>query len=158
MGFFDNDQILLLSALRNDIAFGLEKLALDDKRLTAEEALENSEVNYRQLFKSNPQAMWVYDRETLRFLAVNDAAMRKYAYTTAQFADMTIRDIRPVEEAERLVESLAHKPVGLDDAGFWIHRDASGREFRVHVYSHTLEWAGRPAELVLPVEDTGHGA
>ena len=151
-GFFDADQVLLLRSLRNDIAFGLEKLELDTKRLSAEEALERSERNYRQLFESNPQPMWVYDRETLRFLAVNDAAMRKYGFSAEQFADMSIRDIRPAAEVERLVESLEHKPDGLDDAGFWTHRDASGREFTVQIHSHTLEWAGRPAELVLPSE------
>lgn len=151
-GYFDADQGLLLSSLRNDIAYGLEKLALDAKRLSAEEALEHSERNYRQLFESNPQPMWVYDRETLRFLAVNSAAMRKYGFTAEQFADMSIRDIRPAEDVERLIESLAHKPGGLDDAGFWTHRDASGREFTVQIHSHTLEWAGRPAELVLPTE------
>lgn|GEM_PF-2694433 len=151
-GFFDADQVLLLRSLRNDIAYGLEKLTLDAKRLSAEEALERSERNYRQLFEANPQPMWVYDRENLRFLAVNDAALRKYGYSAEQFADMSIRDIRPEEEVERLLASLAHKPDGLDDAGFWTHRDASGREFTVQIHSHTLEWAGRPAELVLPSE------
>jgi PAS domain S-box-containing protein len=42
-----------------------------------EEALRKSEAQYRLLFESNPQAMWVYDVETLRFLAVNDAAVRR---------------------------------------------------------------------------------
>ena len=151
-GFFDQDQLLLLHSLRNDIAFGLEKLALDLKRLTAEEALERSEHNYRQLFESNPEPMWVYDRETLRFLAVNDAAVNKYGFTAEQFSRMSIRDVRPAEDVTRLVDSLAHKPEGLDDAGFWTHVDASGREFPVHIHTHTLEWAGRPAELVIPAE------
>ncbi|HLM24138.1 MAG TPA: PAS domain-containing protein, partial [Pyrinomonadaceae bacterium] len=35
-----------------------------------EEALRKSEAQYRLLFESNPQAMWVYDLATLRFLAV----------------------------------------------------------------------------------------
>ena len=40
--------------------------------------------------------MWVFDRETHRFLAVNDAAIQKYGYSPAEF-DMTIDDIRPPE-------------------------------------------------------------
>ena len=37
-----------------------------------------SEEQYRLLFESNPHAMWVYDLQTLRFLAVNDAAVEQY--------------------------------------------------------------------------------
>ena len=151
-GFFGQDELLVLHTLRNDIAFGLEKLVLDQKRFVAEEALEHSEHNYRQLFESNPQPMWVYDRATLRFLAVNDAAVTKYGFTAEQFAEMSIRDVRPAEDVARLVDSLAHKPVGLDDAGFWTHRDAAGREFPVHIHSHSLQWAGHTAELVIPSE------
>jgi len=36
-----------------------------------------SAFDYRSLFHNNPQPMWVFDRETLRFLAVNDAAIRE---------------------------------------------------------------------------------
>src|SRR6185503_10513356 len=35
-----------------------------------------AEERYRHLFDSNPQPVWVSDRETLAFLAVNDAATR----------------------------------------------------------------------------------
>ena len=35
---------------------------------------ENKEW-YRALFEDNPHPMWVYDPETLAFLAVNDAAV-----------------------------------------------------------------------------------
>src|SRR5207247_3760064 len=47
-------------------------MAIDRKR--GEERLRDSENRYRLLFESNPEAMWVYDVETLRFLAVNEAA------------------------------------------------------------------------------------
>ena len=38
--------------------------------------IQESEEQYRLLFDSNPHPMWVYERETLAFLAVNDAAVR----------------------------------------------------------------------------------
>ena len=37
-------------------------------------------TEYRLLFDSNPHPMWVFDSETLAFLAVNDAAVRLYGY------------------------------------------------------------------------------
>jgi hypothetical protein len=40
-------------------------------RLTKEQKALVSERNYRQLFESHPQPMWLYDLHTLRFLKVN---------------------------------------------------------------------------------------
>ena len=52
--------------------------AVDHVRL--HRSLERSEERYRMLFESNPLAMWVYDIQTLGFLAVNEAAVRRYGY------------------------------------------------------------------------------
>ncbi|MBE0436231.1 MAG: PAS domain-containing protein, partial [Methylomicrobium sp.] len=47
----------------------------------AENALRDSEARYRQLFAANPLPMWVYDLDSLAFLAVNDAAVIQYGYS-----------------------------------------------------------------------------
>ena len=67
--------------------------AIETARLVR--SLERSEERYRLLFEANPLPMWVYDAETLRFLAVNEAAVRHYGYTRSEFLAMTITDIRP---------------------------------------------------------------
>ena len=51
-----------------------EAAALSELR-AAHATLQESERRYRILFESNPRPMWVYDLATLRFLAVNDAAI-----------------------------------------------------------------------------------
>ena len=52
--------------------------------LEAREAdLRRSEQRHRLLFQQNPLPLWVYDVETLRFLEVNDAAVRHYGYSRA---------------------------------------------------------------------------
>ncbi len=78
-----------------------------------EEALRKSEAQYRLLFESNPQPMWVYDLTTFRFLAVNDAAVRHYGYSRAEFLDMTIKDIRPPEDVKLLENYLTSDSAGL---------------------------------------------
>jgi PAS domain-containing protein len=60
----------------------------------------------RLLFDSNPQPMWVYDMESLAFLAVNQAAVRQYGYTAEEFLGMTLRDIRPPEDVPALLEEV----------------------------------------------------
>jgi PAS domain S-box-containing protein len=107
------------------------------------------ESGYRRLFEANPHPMWVYDRDTLGFLAVNEAAVRKYGYTRQEFLDMTIADIRPPEDVDRLRANVARVRSGLDEAGLWRHRTKDGAVLDVEIVSHALEWEGRRAELVL---------
>ncbi len=103
-----------------------------------EEALRKSEAQYRLLFESNPQAMWVYDLTTLRFLAVNDAAVRHYGYSRAEFLDMTIRDIRPPEDVKLLENFLASETPALDHAGEWRHRKQDGTIINVDITANRL--------------------
>ncbi|HWR72643.1 MAG TPA: GAF domain-containing protein, partial [Nitrospirota bacterium] len=104
---------------------------------------------YRLLFENNPLPLWVYDRETLAFLAVNDAAVRKYGYSREEFLAMTIADIRPREDVPLLLENIAKITEGLDEAGVWRHRRKDGSIINVEIVSHTLIFEGRKAELVL---------
>jgi PAS domain S-box-containing protein len=118
-------------------------------RKHAEEEVRQSEQRYRLLFDSNPQPMWVFDLETLRFLEVNEAAVHHYGYSREEFLSMTIKDIRPPEDIPALVQTLAAPVAGLNRAGEWKHRKKDGSIIAVEVTSHQLTFAGRRAELVL---------
>jgi PAS domain S-box-containing protein len=109
-----------------------------------------SEELYRQLFEHNPQPMWVYDLETLRFLTVNRAAVDTYGYAFADFLRMTIKDIRPAEDVPRLLDDVAAKDrADFARAGLWRHRRRDGSLLWVEIFSHYLTYGGRPARLVL---------
>jgi PAS domain S-box-containing protein len=114
----------------------------------AELALKDSEQRYRHLFKSNPHPMWVYDLETLRFLTVNDAAVAAYGYSREEFLSMTIKDIRPMEDVEPLLEAV-HDDRGVHTPVPWRHRLRDGRLIFVEISSHTLDYGGRRARMVL---------
>ncbi len=118
-------------------------------RERAEQALSASEANYRILFENNPRPMWVYDAETLAFLAVNDAAIAQYGYPRDEFLRMTIKDIRPSEDVDHLVENLAATPKRLEQTGSWRHQKKDGTVMDVEIASHELPFVGRPARLVL---------
>lgn len=115
----------------------------------AQQALAQSERRYRTLFECHPRPMWVYDLETLRFLAVNQAAITHYGYSEEEFLAMTIADIRPPEDIPRLMSAIPRSQAGYDYAGVWRHLTREGREIFVEITSHTLEFANRPAEVVL---------
>ena len=121
---------------------------------SANAALSESERRYRLLFESNPQPMWVYDRETLRFMAVNDSAVAHYGYSREEFLERRIQDIRPEEDVPQLLTTLARREPGLRYTGVWRHRTRDGSLIRVEITSHDVEFAGRPAVLVLAKDVT----
>jgi PAS domain S-box-containing protein len=105
-------------------------------------------------FAKNPHAMWVFDRETLAFLEVNDAAIQKYGYSRAEFLALTIADIRPPEDVPELLMKTRTRgaATGLEVR----HRTRHGAIVPVSITSWQLTFRGRPAELVLARwEDAG---
>ena len=112
-------------------------------------SLIESESRHRKLFENNPLVMWVYDLESLRFVAVNEAAILHYGYSREEFLAMTIRDIRPPEDVPKLIENVNAVTTGLDNAGQWRHIAKDGRILYVDITSHTLMYGDRKCELVL---------
>jgi two-component system, cell cycle sensor histidine kinase and response regulator CckA len=114
------------------------------------QSLAVSEERYRLLFDANPLPMWVYDAETLRFLAVNEAAVRAYGYTRAEFLDMTITEIRPPEDVQALLADLRDRGgPGSPIPGTWRHRAKDGTVIDVEITAGRVRFEGRPAALVL---------
>lgn len=137
------------------LIFGLLRQSLQKER-SAQEALlqkqkqiEQGERHYRLLFENNPLPMWIYDSETLRFLSVNDTAIAAYGYSRDEFLNMTLLDIRPVEEHAKLLHNLQQSHEVIQSSGPWLHRKKNGQVIAVEIFSHAIEYAGRPARLVL---------
>jgi len=117
--------------------------------------LRQSEQNYRQLFEANPQPMWVFDLQTLHFLAVNDAAVAHYGYRRDEFLAMTIADIRPSEDVPKLLETIAQtQDMDLKHGDQWHHRKKDGTLINVEISTHQLDFHGRRAKLVLALDVT----
>ena len=125
-----------------------------------ETALRESEATYRQLFDSHPQPIWVFDLETLGFLAVNDAAIAQYGYSRSEFLGMTIADIRPPDELKRVKVQLDDPGTGMRSYGAWTHQRKDGSVVLAKTSSHALTYRQRPARLVLArdVTDRVHAA
>ncbi len=120
----------------------------------AEEALRTSREEYRLLFEANPQPMWVYDLETLAFLAVNPAAVRVYGYSVQEFLAMTLADIRPAEDAPALAASVGAPRVGTRTDGPWRHVRRDGTGLWVEIAAGALDFGGRPARLITALDVT----
>ena len=92
---------------------------------------------YRMLFETSPLPMWVVDDETLGFLAVNDAAVRLYGYSHAEFLAMKADNFLP------------HSRPGSVFRGAFRHARKDGKPLDVDAVGHLVGWRGRPARLVV---------
>ncbi|HML97196.1 MAG TPA: PAS domain S-box protein [Tepidiformaceae bacterium] len=100
------------------------------------------------LFEASPRPMWVFDAETLRFLAVNQAALDLYGYTREEFLRLTPRHIRPPEDRARFDAHMATvDPIGVDHSR-WRHVKKDGSLLSVEVSGQNIIYDGRPARLV----------
>jgi PAS domain S-box-containing protein len=119
------------------------------ERQSAEAALQKQNEEYRILFESNPCPMYVCAEDTVQFLAVNEAAVRHYGYSREEFLGMTVLDIRPTEDVPVLLSYLAENSQRSDQAGAWKHRKKDGSLIDVEVNWQRLDFAGRPAYMVM---------
>ena len=118
--------------------------------------LHTDEEGFRTLFALHPHPMWVFALDDLRFLEVNEAAMRRYGYSRAEFLAMRITDIRPEADVSRLVELLEttrNAPAAAKVAQSR-HRRKDGTLIDVEVRVHELRFDGRAAMLVVAQDIT----
>ena len=105
------------------------------------------------VFQANPKPMWVYDSATLRFLDVNDAAVRFYGYSRDAFLALSVLDIRPPEERDRMISAVRDR-TDLDDAAVWRHRKADGSSVDVITDGRAVTFDGREAVIVVALDRT----
>lgn len=144
-----------LARQRTQAAAANERLRLDIvERERVEAQLRDTETGFRYLFDKNPNPMWVYDRENLAILEVNDAAVAHYGYSHVEFRKMQITDLRPSEDVPRLMSHISNLPDGLRKSGEWRHITKEGRIIDVDIASYYLEFKQRPAALVVARDTT----
>ncbi|MEN5040885.1 EAL domain-containing protein [Stenotrophomonas sp. TWI1149] len=120
------------------------------ERVDALARVQQAERQFRLLFDRNPAPFWVFDPDTLRFLEVNEAAVRQYGYSRDEFLSMSILDIRPREGWEEIRGAIAQARIGdVQDAQVRLHQRKDGSVFEVRAHLARLDFDGRQACLVL---------
>ena len=121
----------------------------DPEAPSAADTQVSTDERYRPLFTLSPQPAWVYDADTLRFLEVNEAALRAYGWGQTEVLGMTIRDICPPSELCRLDAQLTETPRQGMHTVASVHRTKAGQPRHVQINSYPLQFEGRPARMVL---------
>ncbi|HTH61969.1 MAG TPA: EAL domain-containing protein [Paraburkholderia sp.] len=145
---------VLIVAVLVDVALCVYSIYVRDGAVRRKlRRLKMREERLLAVFDAHPVPMYVVDRETMRFLAVNAAAVRQYGYDEDKFLALTLRDIRPQEDIGRFEQYMQRlEPVsqqGRTMAGVWRHQRSDGSVLRVDISHHSLTFLGRPAIFVL---------
>jgi diguanylate cyclase (GGDEF)-like protein/PAS domain S-box-containing protein len=103
------------------------------------------------LFDSNPLAMWVHDVDTLRILAVNEAAVRQYGWTRTQLLAMSVLDLLPPDDHPAFLEELliGHPAGSGSGPARRHHRTRDGVLLTIEVQTNPVPFAGRRGMLML---------
>lgn len=123
-------------------------------RKLAEQALIDSDKRYTALFETAPVPMWVIDRETGRFLIVNSAATEAYGYSSEELLSMTLLDIRPESEHERLRKELAEAVPGSERKETWLHRRKDGSVFPVNIFARSIQYGDKLLRFIVALDVT----
>ena len=99
------------------------------------------------IIRSMPQPMFIYDVENLRFLEVNDAALRLYGYNRDEFLEMDLTDLYAPEDIQTLIESSNKKAKSNQFTGPWRQKTRSGGSIVVELSKNDVEYNGKQAHL-----------
>ena len=117
---------------------------------------QGSDEAYRLFFDRNPQPMWVWDVETLHFLAANQAAIHHYGYSWDEFLAMKFVDIQAPKDFARFSKDWIKCPTFFDHPEICTCRRRDGTLIEVEIRGHRINWAGSPAHLVAAYDVTAH--
>lgn len=153
----ENELKLLNESLEKKIKERTNDLVLFNKELRTKirahrqalDVMKEQEAGFRLLFAHNPNPMLVCDLNTLEILEINQMAINSYGYTRDEFLKMKITDIRPPEDVPKLLEHLKKERISVQYSGQWRHLKKDGTVFDVEITSHTLEYAGKKAILII---------
>lgn len=107
-----------------------------------------SEDDFRILFSTHPTPMWVYDPETLHFIVMNEAAHGLYGYSVDEIPGMTVLDIRPQTERDRMFAAVRDRS-DLERPERWQHLKANGQIIDVLTYGRQVIFDGKQAILAI---------
>lgn len=120
--------------------------------LQSNKSFTENKNQYKRLFEENPNPMWVYELETLNVMAVNQAALQTYGYTENEFLNLTLLQLRPGSEHEKLLKDVKLESPTYSNSGTWLHMRKNGEIFFVSIFSHRTHFNDKRARLVLALD------
>jgi PAS domain S-box-containing protein len=141
---FTPADVSLAEELARSAGLAVENVGLRDE---ARESARRAQL----VFEAHPQPMWVFDVDTLAFLAVNEAAIHHYGWSREEFLGMTIMDLLAPEDPETTASTSDRTGLRAEVA-LARHRRRDGTVADMEIVSHEFELDGRRVRLVLATD------
>jgi diguanylate cyclase (GGDEF)-like protein/PAS domain S-box-containing protein len=127
-------------------AIGMILIVFEEDLRSVSQATEE----YRLTFDTNPHPLWIYDAETLEFLAVNQAACLTHGYTPEEFAKLKLSDIVDKSEMKQVLRQVALSAPTPNRESRHIRKD--GTILPMDITAHSIVFRGRQARFVLGID------
>ncbi|MEJ5350244.1 MAG: PAS domain S-box protein [Melioribacteraceae bacterium] len=98
------------------------------------------------LMQNVTEAMYIYDLENLKFLEVNDAALKLYGYKRNEFLNMDLTDLFAPEDIQTLIQSSESK-TSISLSGPWRHKRSDGSSILININRIPIDYKNKKAHL-----------
>lgn len=132
------------TAANSRVLIGLEKSSNFDN---LEELLTQRGRMYDILIHGNPEAIYVYSTENLRFVDANPSALGLYGYEREEFLNMDLTDLYTPEDIQTLLDSQNGKSGINSFRGPYKHRRKDGSTVLVEISKTPFLIEGKEAHF-----------
>lgn len=109
--------------------------------------IETKAKLYEALIEHTSEPIFIYDIENLKFLEVNDAALKLYGYKRNEFLNMDLTDLYAPEDIQTLIESGDGKNKSENYSGPWRQKKSDGSYVLIELHRTSIEFKNKRAHL-----------
>ncbi|MGZ3765977.1 MAG: PAS domain S-box protein, partial [Mucilaginibacter sp.] len=126
---------------KDKIRYGIARDATERKK--SENALIESEKKYKYLFEKNPLPIFIWNFETMQIIDCNEQAIVKYGYSTREFLQLTIKDLRAGDDQQSF-EDAKKRGTAYEvlHRRSWRHKKKNGDIMYVDVTGQVMDYKG----------------
>lgn len=129
-------------------------LIFDDSNIfNLENVLKLKNKMYEFLVSKNPDAVFIYDLESFKFLDVNAAALSLYGYSRDEFLQMDLTDLYLFDDIQSIAGSAKNEEEKFD--GPYKHRKKDGSLIQVEIFKVAFTYEGANAYFNIVRDITG---
>lgn len=139
----------------NGNLIGLSKIIQDiTEQREVEKKFAETEEKYKNIFENSPLPIWILEIPSLKFLDINQTSINHYGFSREEFLNMTVYDIIPEGERDRVLNVERSKFGYQLPSKYWIHIKKSGKLVYVEVTSLEILYEGKRARMVISLDVT----